>query len=362
MTFLLLVGCVNGTQADPSENGSFGALLSKSEHVFFSAGASYAVYRRGEIIEAGAFGVADLKTWRKMTAGTPLRIASLTKPVAASLILEAAQAGSIDLGSSFWEHAPQFTRDCARYKEFFKQKKLRYLNGVTCGDPKITIRSVLTHTASAPINTRFAYNGFLFGKLVEVLNAVNDGKSAEEIFRHQIIVAIGLDRSAAGVSDPGGADVIEALAPPHRLDQENQPVPQRLLEHPINTGAGFIASAPDAARVYITMMNGEFLYEGLANDLMKKVVLKNGALSPYRYGVFVEDLRGRTLVWHRGWQPGNYTSLWIHDVDSQTGMVFLSNTDLQPVTGDFSGHTLADNGLANLFLRWQSASADNRYR
>lgn len=163
---------------------------------------------------------------------------------------------------------------------------------MTCGVANITIRSVLTHTASAQVNTRFADNGYLFGKLVEILIAAIDGKSAEEIFRHRVIDAIGLDRSAAGVSDPFGADVVDALASPHRLDQENQPVPQRLMEGTINTGAGFFASAPDAARVFMAVMAGDFLYDGLANDLMKKVVLKNGALSPYRYGVFVEDLRG----------------------------------------------------------------------
>lgn len=101
LTVLLLIGCLTRAQADPAEKGSFGALLSKSEHVFFSAGVSYAVYRQDVVVETGAFGTGDIKNQRKMTACTPLCPASLTKPIAASLILEAAQTGLIDLDSSF---------------------------------------------------------------------------------------------------------------------------------------------------------------------------------------------------------------------------------------------------------------------
>lgn len=333
--------------------------LSGSAYVEKSAGLSFAVYRDGAVLEQGAFGVADMETGRPMTANTPLRLASITKPVAALVLLDAVKSKKIELDESLWSAAPAFASKCPDAKAFFTQQKLPFMDGIDCGDERVTLDAVITHTASAPVGSEFRYNGFLFGRLEEPIIRALDATALEPIIRKKLIDPLRLVDAAAGIEDATGKDVIFRLARPHKLVGDQSLEPQDFLDDEINAGAGMIASAPDAARLLSALMAGEVFHPSILDEFTNRPQLADGSLSPYGRGVFVERLKGRDLVWHTGWQPGAYTGIWIHDLKTSSGIIILSNTDLQNVTGDFAGHTLADNGLAEIFFTWLESWANS---
>lgn len=329
--------------------------LSRSVYVEKSAGLSFAVYRDGVILEQGAFGLADIQTGRPMSAETPMRLASITKPVAGAFVLDAVKSKRLNLNAPLWSTAPEFTANCPRAKAFFVEQDLPFMDGIDCGDERVTLDAVITHTASAPVGSRFRYNGFLFGRLEEPIIQAYDATALEPIIRESLIDPLGLTDAAAGIEDVLGKDVISRLARPHKL-VEGLPEPQDFLDDEINAGAGLIASAPDAARILSALMAGEVFDTSMLDDFITRPQLADGALSPYGRGVFVERVNGRGLVWHTGWQPDAYTGMWIHDLKTSSGIIILSNTDLQNLTGDFAGHTLVDNGVAEIFFSWLEGS------
>lgn len=351
-----LGGCSKTFAVDKEVNAaSLADALSGSVYVEKSAGLSFAAYRDGVIVEQGAFGLADMQTGRSMTAQTPLRLASITKPVAAAFVLDAAQSGRLDLNASLWSAAPRFAANCPRAKAFFIERNLPFMDGIDCGDERVTLDAVITHTAAAPVGSKFRYNGFLFGRLEEPIIQAHNATAFEPIIRTKLIDPLELTDAAAGVEDVEGKDVISRLARPHKLS-EGLPEPQDFLDDEINAGAGLIASAPDAARMLSALMTGEVFNAAILDDLTNRPKLADGTLSPYGRGVFVETFKGRDIVWHTGWQPDAYTGMWIHDLKTSSGIVILSNTDLQAATGDFTGHTLAGNGLGELFFSWLEKS------
>ncbi|NUY80485.1 beta-lactamase family protein [Flavobacterium sp. MAH-1] len=88
-----------------------------------------AVARKGHIVFARSYGLADREFDIPNTQDTRFRIASLTKQFTAVLILQLAESGQLDL------HAP-----ITRYLPYYKKELAE----------KITIHHLLTHTAGLP--------------------------------------------------------------------------------------------------------------------------------------------------------------------------------------------------------------------
>jgi CubicO group peptidase (beta-lactamase class C family) len=72
------------------------------------AGGSLLLIHKGEAIHREAFGVADLETQRPFTVEAPCRIASVTKPHTATVIVMLAHAGKLSLDEPVDKHLPAF--------------------------------------------------------------------------------------------------------------------------------------------------------------------------------------------------------------------------------------------------------------
>ena len=174
--------------------------------------------------------------------------------------------------------------------------------------------------------------------------------------RERVVEALGLERSAAGIEDPEGRDVVAELAPPHRRDGERRVVRAR-LRAPLNAGAGFVASATDMARIDLAYRDRLLDDPAIWRRMTTPVELSHGTPSPYGAGWFVQEIDGRRVVWHHGHQPGAYSALWIKDVELGRALVLLANGD-GLVAGD--GLHLGDlthSSVASAFLEWSAARA-----
>ena len=356
--FLLLAadaGCASQMASNAptvSKRPSLAAYLAALPHVRDAAGLSFAAYSQGRIIETGAFGVANKESTERMTAHTPTRLASMTKPVAAGLLIAAAQQGLVDLEQPVWAVAPKFAARCPEIKAKFARRGLPFMHDVECGDPNLTVRSVLSHTVSSTTGTSFKYNGFLYGRLAEAIAQAYRAPSMEAVVRDQVIEPLGLKETIAGVADPRGGRVIIQMARPHSSSAAG-PLARQFLDDRLNAGAGLIASATDAARLFSALAAGQLFGPDVVHEMIAPTPLSDGATSPYGLGVFTGTYRGRRVIWHTGWQPNGYTGIWMHDLEAGDGIVILSNTDLNSIAGEFSASSLEASQLAEAFFRWQ---------
>ncbi|MER8431422.1 serine hydrolase domain-containing protein [Mesorhizobium caraganae] len=105
-------------------------------------GAVILVARRGEVLYSRAAGLADREAKKPMTADVIFRLASVTKPVVAAAALALVEAGAISLADPVTRFIPEFRPKLA--------------DG---GEPVITIRQLLTHTAGLDYGFRQATGG-----------------------------------------------------------------------------------------------------------------------------------------------------------------------------------------------------------
>ena len=124
----------------------------------FIPGGALMLIHKGEVILSEAFGVADLKTGRKFEASTPCRIASLTKPHTATLLVKLAAEGKLSLDVPIDTYLPEF-------------KNLKVQNqGPAKRAP--TLRECLSHTTGFPGNNALKAGTFsvkLDGELADVI-------------------------------------------------------------------------------------------------------------------------------------------------------------------------------------------------
>ncbi|MEM6927939.1 MAG: serine hydrolase domain-containing protein, partial [Myxococcota bacterium] len=100
--------------------------------------------RDGVVHETLTGGVADVASGRPMTAATPVRIASMTKPVTAVAVLQLAERGLLRLDQPAHDFVPELAE--ARVATAWNRDGHGALPTVALARP-ITIRDLLTHTA-----------------------------------------------------------------------------------------------------------------------------------------------------------------------------------------------------------------------
>src|SRR5580693_6978814 len=108
-------------------------------------GMAVAVMKEDSILLNGGLGYADVKNKVKVTPKTTFRIASITKTFTSTLIMQLVEQGKLDLQDPISKF------------------------GIDLGDPRITVRNLLTHTSEIEPGKYYQYNGYRYGKLGQVI-------------------------------------------------------------------------------------------------------------------------------------------------------------------------------------------------
>ena len=113
-----------------------------------------------------------------------------------------------------------------------------------------------------------------------------------------------------------------------------------------------MASAPDVARFSIAWDQGRLLDDKTRAEAWKRPLGRNGTWLPYALGWFVQDIRGRQVVWHYG--HGLESSSLIVKVPAQrVTFVILANSDgLSRWRGLGDSADVMESPAATLFMNW----------
>jgi CubicO group peptidase (beta-lactamase class C family) len=293
---------------------------------------SVVIAKDQRIVWTKGFGTADLTSGRPATDSTVYHLASLTKPFAATLILQLVEAGKVSLDDPV-----------ANY-------------GISLPAPTsgvIRVRHLMSHTSSGTPGTVYSYDGNRFGQLDAVI-AQASGKTFAALLQERIIGPLALKHTApnpqvaafaaSGVDAPA---FLSNFAKGYRYDRSTY-VPTAYPSY-FGTAAGLIASATDVATFSMAIDRNAFFREETRALAFAPVVSTKGDTLPYGLGWFSTRYRGVRVVWHYGlWTA--ISSLIVKVPDRGLTFVVLGNTDALSAPYQLGGGKLENSPWARAFL------------
>ena len=333
-------GCVLA-QTDSTRWTSFISSTDSLRLAFGVPGLSYAIVERGHVVAQGGLGYADVANQTPATDSTLYPIASLTKTIAAVTLFQLVQAGALDLDARmsvvlanhrFNPRTLGYAARCAviarlgasEDPEFAAYRPL--FQDYHCQTEPITVRHHLTHMAQGVPGTGYRYNGFLYGMLAPVAEAVS-GKSFWALVRDGVLAPSGMN-STSYSPEEGASAVGPAVALSYRRAASGRIEPSTCQDcSGLNAGSGIVSTAPDLARFVIALDGGKLLSDSLRRVMYTPAHATGGVRSPYANGWFVEERDGMTIRWHYGWLPDAYSSVMMIIPERDVALILLANSD-----------------------------------
>jgi len=253
----------------------------------------------GAIVQGGTdlwkrgLGVANIETAAPVTTQTPFAIGDLTQMYSAALVL----------------------RHCVDRGEAELDDAIRRWSA-TFPDARTTFRQALSHFYEG----RFDYTRERFATITPALEECADENIAVAFdraiiapFMQDAVPGLNFTTSADGRPLFSAArsaqfrDRLQRMALPYRVDNNRRATPSS--SYPATTrldaGGGLVASVADLVD-FDQELDRRFLSPESLN-----VMRTNAPGSAMGLGVFVQQIRSRTVVWHFGVDPGAYSSLMI---------------------------------------------------
>jgi len=306
-------------------------------------GMSAAILKDRQLIWAKGFGYSDLEHKVAATPETPYEIASLTKTMAATLLMQLVEQGKVSLDDPMRKYS-------AAYK-----------------DDVVKVRHVLTMTSEglAP-GDGFSYNGNLFANLFEVIV-----KASGERFRKLVVKNI-LEKAGTTATVPGndvgddpsemaellGADneknyveVLKRLANSYRLYGAGEIVRTFNTRRGLSPANGIISTVTDLARYDAAIDRQLFLKRETLDEMWTPARSNSGQALPYGLGWFVEEYRGLKLVWHNGHMPDCYSALILKVPEKRITFILLANSDALSAPFRLARGEVMSSAFASSFLR-----------
>jgi CubicO group peptidase (beta-lactamase class C family) len=242
-----------------------------------------------------------------VTDTTVFHLASLTKPLASTVILQLVDEGKVSLDDPVSKY------------------------GIVLASPSpILVRHLLSHTSEGAPGTRFAYNGNRFSLLDSVIRRAT-GKSFAAALRERIVGPLGLTHTAPAPQSAAFAEsglnreaYLANMAPGYAWTNGTF-VPTEYRTS-FSTAAGLTASARDYAAFSMAMDRDAFLEPATKALAWTPVTSPSGEVFPYGLGWFATDYKGVRIIWHYGYWTAS-SALVIKVPTRSLTFVLLANTD-----------------------------------
>ncbi len=291
-------------------------------------GMSAAIAKDGRVVWSRGFGFADREEQRAASDTTSYHMASLTKTMGSTILMQLVEAGRVGLDDPV-----------SRF-------------GIQLASPGvITVRHLLTHTSEGTPGAQFRYNGDRFGLLDAVVSSAS-GSSFGALSVEQIIRRLELRQTAPNPDAPAFALTgLDAQAFRRNLAQGYNSDGKSRLSYPgyFGMAAGMVSSVLDLARFSIAIDSGAFLRPETWNQVFTPQVSVSGGTLPHALGWFVRQEQGVTLQWHYGFWIGN-SSLLIRVPSRKLTFVLLANNDMLSRNTSLGEGNLLSSPLAKAFV------------
>ncbi len=282
-------------------------------------GLSAAIVRDQELVWAKGFGYADLENQVAAMPDTPYRLASVTKPIAATLLMQLVEEGKLSLDDPVSKYGVELES-----------------GGV------IQVWHLLTHTSEGIPGTRHNYDGNRYSYLGAVMEGAT-GKPFGELLSERILEPLDMANSAPSYPDCAVQGIVASpdaserernqarvnmeLARPYQLDASYDVV-EGLYPAGFSPAAGLISTVADLAKFDIALDRGTLLGDEAKAQMFEPAVSTYEDRSDLMYGLgwYVQQYQDTRLLWHTGrWAP-SVSSLYLKAPDQQITFIVLANT------------------------------------
>lgn len=298
------------------------------------------------------FGLANIEDGILMTGHTPLRIASLTKPIFSTIFMHLIEEGKIEFDLKIKDSYPDYIRSCKRIREYLNEEMPEYSFLINKYHPErddILLKHHLSHSAENVPGTNYKYNGFLFGMLSDVVEHTTQLKFDKWV-DSLVIENLNLKNSAASQLDRSKKNVLDEIALPYKIDVDGNFERTKFPNLELNAGAGLVFSAHDLLIFDKAYNNHEIISKESQEMMLTPFELANKNISPYGYGWFIQKYKGYTLVWHYGLQPNAYSGLYLKVLEKNLTLVILANGQNLSEPFDLGEGNVLNSDFAMVFL------------
>ncbi len=303
----------------------------------FIPGLSVAISHEDNLIYSEGFGYADLEQKVKATPTTPYRIASLTKPISSTIILQLAEKGLIDLDKSIAEYIPNYIAFCEKNKKNLEKpveidgKKVDFsflIKNYHYKNQNITIRHHLQQTINGDPGETYMYNGLLFG-LLGIAIDFNFEEKFQGLLQREIIDRLNMNDSLTCQEDTSKPEILERLAKPYKLNEKRELVLSIYPQTHGSSSAGIISTVLDLMKFDAAINKNELITKESKEMAFTNPKTKTGKELPYGLGWFVQkDPQTKAkIIWHYGHWDNSFSSLYIKIPEKALTLIMLANSD-----------------------------------
>jgi CubicO group peptidase (beta-lactamase class C family) len=346
VAIVLLVTCVanSSRQTDPRSAPGLETQLEQLRQKLHIPGLSAVVLKDGKFVWSKGFGYADLEKKTAATPQTNYRIASLTKTFASLLLFQLVEQGTVNLDDPITKYSPDFA------KRF---------------GGSATIRHVFSHTSQDPPGQNYRYDGNRFSYLTSVIEKTG-GAPFRELLAKRILDPTGMAGSVPGqdifddrakwaaLLDPAHTKRYEAglarLAKPYRL-YGSETVAAVYPPTGISASAGLASSVDDLARYDAAIDAHTLIREETLSQAWTPTVSTDGRTLPYALGWFVTPANGVRFVWHYGYWPDSFSSLYLKVPAQDLTFILLANSDALSAPFRLGDGAILQSAFAHAFVR-----------
>ncbi|HZR55444.1 MAG TPA: serine hydrolase domain-containing protein [Terriglobales bacterium] len=294
---------------------------------------SVAVVKDGKLAWTGAYGFSDLENFVPATTSTMYRLASISKPITATAVMQLVQAGKIDLDAPAQKYCPAYPQ---KQWTITTRELLGHLAGVRhYKNPEEENKSTHHYSSvvdsldffkSEPLDlepgTKFHYSTFGYSILGCEIEGVS-GMSFMDYLQKNIFQPAGMTHIR---SDDTYA-IIPNRARGYRKT-ENGDVVNAYLADTSNKipGGGLISTATDLADFAIASMHATLVAKATEEQMWTPQKTRDGKSTSYGLGWGIGELKGKRKIAHDGGQPGTSTDLAMLP-DSDVAVAVMCNLE-----------------------------------
>lgn len=276
-------------------------------------GMAIAVVEHDRVVWMGADGLANVETGMAATPETVWRIASLSKPISATAIMQLVASGRLSLDDDIWKilawyprkhnklitlrHILTHTSGIRHYRQHEKENMHHFVNSKDATHIYSVDDSLLRFTPG----TDYLYSTYAYSLLAAVIEKATSLTFAdylkENIFKPAGMHNARLDKYR---------DIIPKRAAHYRIDYYGKLVNAPYVDVSYKWAAGgVLASIEDVADFAIALDKGVLLSPQIQKQVYESYRLPDGNLTGYGLGWHVmHDQKGRLWVYHAGGATG----------------------------------------------------------
>jgi CubicO group peptidase (beta-lactamase class C family) len=304
----IALACRGATEPEPARTmAELEARLESLRAKHHVAGMSAAIAKDQAIVWTKQFGHADVAADRPVNDSTVFHLASLTKPFAATVILQLVDEGKVSLDDPVSKYGIPLQ-----------------------AQGTILVRHLLSHTSEGVPGTHYSYNGNRFGSLDSVIVRA-DGRSVGAAIQARIIQPLGLLATAPNTASPDfvvsgktKSGYLAGVATGY-LWKDDAYVPTAYPTY-FGSAAGLMSSARDYAKFSMAIDRDALLEPETKALAFTPARDAGGRDLPYGLGWFTTLYKGERVIWHYGYWTAN-SSLIVKLPSRGLTFVLLANTD-----------------------------------